>query len=101
MRRLRKGSRHVVLRHGGREAHLREDGSFWITFSSATIATTMASTFDDRRDAFTVRNLAHRLLAISTRGSREHNIQSQIVRTMPMYLRPSWVTVCLGTSTKP
>ena len=59
IRATRKGHRHVILRHGdGREAHLRDDGSFWITFTSATVATTMASMFDDRRDAFTVRNLA-------------------------------------------
>lgn len=55
----RKGSRHVIIRHGEREAHLRDDGSFWISFASPTIATTMASMFDDRRDTFTVGNLAH------------------------------------------
>jgi hypothetical protein len=59
VRAARKGTSHVIIRHGEREAHLRDDGSFWIRFSSPTVATTMASMFDDRRDAFTVGNLAH------------------------------------------
>ena len=57
-RAARKGGRHVIIRHADREAHLKDDGSFWITFSSPSAATTMASMFDDRRDDFTVRNLA-------------------------------------------
>jgi hypothetical protein len=32
--------------------------AFWIAFSSSTMATTMASLVDDRRDTFTVGNLA-------------------------------------------
>jgi hypothetical protein len=53
---VRKGPRYVIIQHGGREAHLRDDGAaFWISFPSATIATTM---FDDQRDVFTVNNLA-------------------------------------------
>jgi hypothetical protein len=60
IRAVRKGSRLVVIRHGEREARLSMDGaSCWITFTSTTIATTMASLFDDRRDDFTVDNLAH------------------------------------------
>jgi hypothetical protein len=62
IRAVRKGSRLVIIRHGEREAHLKIDGSSsacWITFTSATIATTMASLYDERRDDFTVNNLAH------------------------------------------
>jgi hypothetical protein len=58
-RAARRGHRHVIIRHGDREAHLREDASFWITFSAPSAASTMGSMFDDRRDAFTVGNLAH------------------------------------------
>jgi hypothetical protein len=61
-RAVRKGSRLVIIRHGDREARLSVDGSSsacWITFTSTTIATTMASLFDDPRDDFTVNNLAH------------------------------------------
>jgi hypothetical protein len=61
-RAVRKGPRLVIIRHGDREAHLKQDDgpawSFWITFPSATMATTMASLVDDRRDAFTVKNLS-------------------------------------------
>jgi hypothetical protein len=50
----------VILRHGGREALLKQDGSScWVTFSAGAIATTMASLFDERRDDFTVQNLGH------------------------------------------
>jgi hypothetical protein len=49
-RAVRKGHRRVITRHGDREAQLVDDGSFWISFSSATMATTMASLVDDRRD---------------------------------------------------
>jgi hypothetical protein len=62
IRAVRKGSRLVIIRHGEREAHLTMDGSSsacWITFTSSNSATTMASLFDDRRDDFTVNNLAH------------------------------------------
>jgi hypothetical protein len=47
-RAARKGHRRVIIRHGDREAQLVDDGSFWISFSSATMATTMASLVDDR-----------------------------------------------------
>lgn len=53
---LRRGQQLVVIRHGDREAHAA--WSFWITFSAAGMATTMASLVDDRKDAFTVRNLS-------------------------------------------
>jgi hypothetical protein len=59
-RAVRKGGT-VIIRHGEREARLRMDGASsacWITFTSTTV-TTMASLFDDRRDDFTVNNLAH------------------------------------------
>src|SRR5664279_5424217 len=62
IRAVRKGARLVIIRHGEREARLSMDGSSsacWIAFTSTTIATTMASLFDDRRDDFTVNNLAH------------------------------------------
>jgi hypothetical protein len=59
IRAVRKG-RLVIIRHGDREARLSMDGSScWVNFTSTTIATTMASLFDDRRDDFTVKNLAH------------------------------------------
>jgi hypothetical protein len=61
IRAVRKGVT-VIIRHGDRETRLSMDGSSsacWITFTSTTIATTMASLFDDRRDDFTVNNLAH------------------------------------------
>jgi hypothetical protein len=54
IRAVRKGSRLVVIRHGDREARLSMDGASsacWITFTSSTAATTMASLFDERRDA--------------------------------------------------
>jgi hypothetical protein len=58
----RKGSRLVIIRHGDREAHLKQDGpawSFWITFPAAgEMKTTMASLADDRKDDFTVKNLS-------------------------------------------
>jgi hypothetical protein len=57
----RKVPRLVVIRHGDREAHLKQDGpawSFWITFPAGEMKTTMASLVDDRKDAFTVTNLS-------------------------------------------
>jgi hypothetical protein len=60
-RAVRKGPRLVVIRLGDREAQLRQDGpawSFWITFPAGKMKTTMASLVDDRRDTFTVKNLA-------------------------------------------
>jgi hypothetical protein len=57
---VRKGARVVVIRHGEREALLANDGgSFWVTFPASEMKTTMASLLDDRRDVFTVNNLAH------------------------------------------
>jgi hypothetical protein len=61
IRAVRKGGT-VIIRHGDREARPSLDASSsacWITFTSSTAATTMASLFDDRRDDFTVNNLAH------------------------------------------
>jgi hypothetical protein len=60
-RAVRKGSRLVVIRHGGREARLVDDGgAFVISFRAGNTQTTMSSLVDrDRRDAFTVLNLAH------------------------------------------
>jgi hypothetical protein len=52
----------VVIRHGDREARLEAGGSFWITFPAGEMKTTMASLVDDRRDSFTVSNLAHSIL---------------------------------------
>jgi hypothetical protein len=57
----RKRPRLVVIRHGDREAHLKQDGaawSFWITFPAGEMKTTMASLVDERRDDFTVKNLS-------------------------------------------
>ena len=62
IRAVRKGSTLVIIRHGEREARLSMDGSSsacWTTFTSTTVATTMAPLFDDRRDDFAVMNLAH------------------------------------------
>jgi hypothetical protein len=56
---VRKGRRLVVIRHGDRAALLAHDGSFWVTFTAGDLKTTMASLVDDRRDVFTVNNLAH------------------------------------------
>jgi hypothetical protein len=36
-----------------------DGGSFWVTFPAGEMKTTMASLLDDRRDVFTVNNLAH------------------------------------------
>ena len=55
----RKGARVVIIRHGDREARLEAGASFWITFPAGEMKTTMASLVDDRRDSFTVSNLAH------------------------------------------
>jgi len=62
VRAARKGARVVVIRHGDREARLEAGGSFWITFPAGEMKTTMASLVDDRRDSFTVSNLAHSIL---------------------------------------
>jgi hypothetical protein len=62
VRAARKGARVVVIRHGDREARLEAGGSFWITFPASAMKTTMASLVDDRRDSFTVSNLAHSIL---------------------------------------
>jgi hypothetical protein len=58
-RAVRKGRRLVIIRHGERAALLAHDGSFWVTFAAGDLKTTMASLVDDRRDVFTVNNLAH------------------------------------------
>jgi hypothetical protein len=73
-RAVRKGSRLVIIRHGAREARLSVDGSScWIRFTASTAATTMASLFDDRRDDFTVNNLAHTILMrVRNLVSRSH-----------------------------
>jgi len=71
IRAVRKGSRTVIIRHGEREARLSMDASSsvcWFTFTSTTIATTMASLYDERRDGFTVNNLARTILM----RAREH-----------------------------
>ncbi len=59
-RAARKGHRHVIIRHDGREAHLEDDGgAFVIKFRSADTVVPMSSLVDrDRRDAFTVGNLS-------------------------------------------
>jgi hypothetical protein len=62
VRAARKGARVVIIRHGDREARLEAGGSFWITFPAGEMKTTMASLVDDRRDSFTVSNLAHSIL---------------------------------------
>jgi hypothetical protein len=59
VRAARKGARVVIIRHGDREARLEAGASFWITFPVGEMKTTMASLVDDRRDSFTVSNLAH------------------------------------------
>ena len=70
VRAARKGARVVVIRHGDREARLEAGGSFWITFPAGKMKTTMASLVDDRRDSFTVSNLAHSISPdTSIRGS--------------------------------
>jgi hypothetical protein len=48
----------LVIRHGGLEARLMDDGGFWISFAGGETTGPMSSLVDDRRDAFTVRNLA-------------------------------------------
>jgi hypothetical protein len=68
VRAARKGARVVIIRHGDREARLEAGASFWITFPAGEMKTTMASLVDDRRDSFTVSNLAHSP-DISIRGS--------------------------------
>jgi hypothetical protein len=71
-RATRKGHRHVILRHSGREAHLvDDDGAFVISFRAGD-AKTMSSLVDrDRRDAFTVSNLAHSVGYFDARFTRE------------------------------
>jgi hypothetical protein len=61
IRATRKGHRHVIIRHGEQlEAHLEDDGSAFVITFHAGGAKTMSSLVDrDRRDAYTVRNLAH------------------------------------------
>jgi hypothetical protein len=60
-RAVRKGARVVIIRHVELEAHLVDDGSaFVISFRAGDSSVTMSSLLDrDRRDAFTVSNLAH------------------------------------------
>jgi hypothetical protein len=60
-RAVRKGPRLVIIRHADREAQLVDDGgAFCISFRGGDSAITMSGLVDrDRRDAFTVRNLAH------------------------------------------
>jgi len=58
-RAARRGRSQVIIRHDGREAHLRDEGSVYtITFAASSLGSTMASLSDQRRDAFTTRNLA-------------------------------------------
>jgi hypothetical protein len=57
-RAVRKGSRIVVIRHGGLEARLMDDGGFWISLAGGETTVPISSLVDDRRGAFTVRNLA-------------------------------------------
>jgi hypothetical protein len=48
-RAVRKGPLLVVIRHGDREAYLKQDGpawSFWVTFPAGEMKTTMASLVD-------------------------------------------------------
>src|ERR1035438_6420655 len=82
-RAVRQGPRLVIIRHGDREAHLKQDDgpawSFWITFPSATMATTMASLVDDRRDAFTVKNLSQ-----SVAGYFDARVHARGKRTRPI-----------------
>ena len=62
VRAVRRGSRTVIIRHGELlEARLVDDGqAFVITFSAGNAQTSMSSLVDrDRRDAFTVDNMAH------------------------------------------
>jgi hypothetical protein len=54
----RKGPRLVIIRHGELEARLMDDGGFWISFAGSETTVPMSSLVDDRRDAFTVRNLS-------------------------------------------
>jgi hypothetical protein len=58
---VRKGRRIVIIRHADREARLVDDGgAFCIRFHAGDGSTTMSSLVDrDRRDDFTVGNLAH------------------------------------------
>jgi len=64
VRAVRKGSRLVIIRHADREAQLVDDGgAFCISFRAGDSAVTMSSLVDrDRRDSFTVSNLAHSIL---------------------------------------
>ncbi len=58
-RAVRRGRSHVIIRYDGREAHLRDEGAVYsITFVATSLGATMASLSDQRRDAFTIRNLA-------------------------------------------
>jgi hypothetical protein len=60
-RAVRKGARTVIIRHGGREAQLVDDGgAFVISFTAGDMKTTMSNLVDrDRRDAHTTSTLAH------------------------------------------
>jgi hypothetical protein len=60
-RAVRKGARIVIIRHGGREAHLEDDrGAFCIRFRARDSAVTMSGLVDrERRDAHTTSTLAH------------------------------------------
>jgi hypothetical protein len=59
-RAVRKGARTVIIRHGGCEAHLVDDGGAFVISFRGNSATSMSSLVDrDRRDEFTVSNLAH------------------------------------------
>jgi hypothetical protein len=62
-RAVRKGSRHVIIRHGASEAHLEDDGgAFCISFRAGD-AKTMSGLVDrDRRDQFTTGNLVRSVL---------------------------------------
>jgi hypothetical protein len=53
-----KGPRLVIIRHGDREARLMDNGGFWISFAGGETTVPMSSLVDDRRDAFTVKNLS-------------------------------------------
>ncbi len=61
VRTVRRGSRLVIIRHGGSEARLADDGgAFVIRFGAGDSAVTMSSLVDrDRRDAHTTSTLAH------------------------------------------
>jgi len=56
---VRRGPKLVILCYGELGAQLcDEDDVYWIKFSAGSVALTMASMFDPRRDAFTVGNFA-------------------------------------------